>query len=186
MIRLALIAVLAAGTAVAQDFAEGSEARNWGLFAEQKARFTAVVSDPLCVFTGDCAPDCGGGSRQVVLIRQADDAMVFPLKNAQSAFNGAVADIAPFCGQTVEVDGLLIEDPEIGATNVYLVQRIRPEGGDWQPANIWTHDWAARTPGAEGEGPWFRRDPRVLQQIEEEGYLGLGEAADQAFFKDWF
>lgn len=191
MIRLAAVAAAALACvssvpAMAQDFSEGSEAREWGLYAEQKALFTAVVSDPLCELAGDCADDCGGGARQLVLVRQADDAMVFPLKNAQSAFNGAVADLAPFCGQTVDVDGLLIDDPEIGATNVYLVQRIRPEGGEWQKANIWTDDWAAKNPGADGKGPWFRRDPRVLQQIEEEGYLGLGEETDKAFIADWF
>jgi hypothetical protein len=187
MTRLALAAAaLLALPAEAQNFSEGSEATEWGLFAEQKARFVATVSDPLCELAGDCAPDCGGGARQVVLVREADGAMVFPLKNAQSAFNGAVADVAPFCGQLVEVDGLLLEDPEIGATNVYLVQRIRPEGGEWQAATTWTDDWATRNPGAEGPGPWFRRDPRVLEQIEEEGYLGLGAEVDEAFIADWF
>lgn len=186
MIRLAVALSLLAVPAMAQDFSEGSEAREWGLYAEQKARFTAIVSDPLCELAGDCAADCGGGARQVVLVREADDAMVFPLKNAQSAFNGAVADLQPFCAQSVEVDGLLIDDPEIGATNVYLVQRIRPEGGEWQPANTWTDDWAAKNPGHEGPGPWFRRDPRVLEQIEAEGYLGLGPEVDEAFIADWF
>lgn len=172
--------------ATAQDFSEGSEAREWGLYAEQKALFTATVTDPLCVLTGDCADNCGAGNRQVVLVREADDVMIFPLKNAQSAFNGAVADLAPFCGQTVDVDGLLIDDPEIGAMSVYMVQRIRPEGGEWQRANTWTDDWAANNPDASGDGPWFRRDPRVRQQIEEEGYLGLGKEVDKAFIADWF
>ncbi len=172
--------------ATAQDFSEGSEAREWGLYAEQKALFTATVTDPLCVLAGDCADNCGAGNRQVVLVREADDVMIFPLKNAQSAFNGAVADLAPFCGQTVDVDGLLIDDPEIGAMSVYMVQRIRPEGGDWQRANTWTDDWAAKNPDASGDGPWFRRDPRVRQQIEEEGYLGLGKEVDKAFIADWF
>ncbi|MEM7644756.1 MAG: hypothetical protein AAF366_19875 [Pseudomonadota bacterium] len=186
MIRFALIAALVAAPAVAQDFSEGSEAREWGLFAEQKARFTATVSDPLCELAGDCAADCGGGTRQVVLIREADDVMLFPMKNAQTSFNGAVADLAPFCGQTVEVDGLVLDDPEIGAVNVYLVQRIRPDGGEWQRANTWTDNWAEKNPGREGPGPWFRRDPRVLERIEEEGYLGLGEEVDKAFIADWF
>lgn len=187
MIRLASILALALATPVAaQDFSEGSEARSWNLFGEQKALFTAKVSDPLCELTGDCADDCGGGDRQLVLVREADDVMVFPLKNGQPAFNGAAADLALFCNQTVDVDGLMIVDEEIGAQNVYLVQRIRPEGGDWQRANVWTKDWAARHPGAEGPGPWFRRDPRVLREIEKEGYLGLGEEVDEAFIADWF
>lgn len=186
MIRILIALLLTTTAAMAQDFSEGSEAREWGLYAEAPARFAATVADPLCELTGDCTEACGEGTRQLVLIREADDAMIFPLKNAQSAFNGAVADLAPFCGQAVEVDGLLIDDPEIGATNVYLVQRIRPEGGEWQAANTWTDDWAAKNPDATGDGPWFRRDPRVLREIEAEGYLGLGPEADAAFIEDWF
>ncbi|WGH77736.1 hypothetical protein [Jannaschia ovalis] len=182
----ALAAIALALPAAAQDFSEGSEAREWGLYAETPARFTAEVIDPLCELTGDCTEACGGGARQVVLRRLADDAWVFPLKNGQPAFNGAVADVQPYCGQTVEVDGLLIDDPEIGATSVYLVQRIRPEGGEWRRANLWTDDWAAKHPEAAGDGPWFRRDPRVLSEIEREGYLGLGAEADAAFIADWF
>ena len=187
-IRVAAIAALAALPTAAQDFSEGSEAREWGLFAEQKARFTATVTDPLCELAGDCAPDCGGGARQVALVREADGVMVLPLKNAQTAFNGAVTDLLPFCGQAVEVDGLLITDEEIGARNVYLVQRIRPEGGEWRRANTWTDAWAERNPGADGPGPWFRRDPRVLAEIEEEGWLGYGadSAVEEAFLEDWF
>ncbi|MEM8822989.1 MAG: hypothetical protein AAGF30_05200 [Pseudomonadota bacterium] len=186
MIRFALIAALVAAPAVAQDFSEGSEARNWGLYGEQTARFTATVSDPLCELTGDCAADCGAGARQLVLLREADGVMIFPMKNGQTSFNGAVADLAPFCGQLIEVDGLMISEPELGAVNVYQVQRIRLPDGEWQRANTWTDDWAARNPGSEGPGPWFRRDPRVLEEIEREGYLGLGEEADAAFIADWF
>ena len=179
-------ALLAAPAAAQQDFSEGSEARSWNLFAEAPARFAATVSDPLCELAGDCADDCGGGTRQLVLVREADGVMVFPLKNGQPAFTGAVAELVPFCRQAVEVDGLMLDDPEIGAQNVYLVQRIRPEGGEWIRANRWTRQWAEENPDAAGDGPWFRRDPRILREIEEEGYLGLGEAVDQAFFEDWF
>ena len=72
--------------------------------------------------------------------------------------------------------------------NVYLVQRIRlrEDGAEWVAANQWTEDWAENHPDAAGEGPWFRRDPRVLSRIEEEGYLGLGQEVDEAFIADWF
>lgn len=186
MIRIALAAALMATPAAAQDFSEGSEAKTWNLYAEVPARFTAIVTDPICELTGECAADCGGGARQVALLREADGVMVLPLKNNQPAFTGAAVELAPFCGQVVEVDGLLIDDPEIGATNVYLVQRIRPDGGDWIKAGNWTEDWAARHPEAEGKGPWFRRDPRILSEIEREGYLGLGPEVDAAFIEDWF
>ncbi|MBM2577330.1 hypothetical protein JQC91_13555 [Jannaschia sp. Os4] len=189
MIRYLLPLALAAAPALAQDFSEGSEAREWGLFGESKARFAATVTDPLCALSGDCADNCGGGDRQLALVREEDDVMVLVLKNAQSAFNGAVTDLLPFCGQAVEVDGLLITDEEIGARNVYLIQRIRAQGDEeWTRANKWTDAWAERNPGAEGSGPWFRRDPRVQAEIAEEGWLGFGadSPVEEAFLEDWF
>ncbi|MEL6586420.1 MAG: hypothetical protein AAFY65_10225 [Pseudomonadota bacterium] len=193
MIRpmLAALCLICAGPAVAQDFSEGSEARTWNLFAEEPARFTATVTDPLCELSGQCAENCGNGTRQLVLLREADGVMVFPLKNGQPAFTGAVNELAPFCGQSIEVDGLMLNDPEIGAQNVYLIQRLKPEGEEWRRANQWTKDWAAENPGAtrpngSEKGPWFRRDARIQAIIDEQGYLGLGPEVDQAFFEEWF
>ena len=186
MTRLLTALILCASPLAAQDFSEGSDARPWNLYAEQPARFEATVVDPLCLFTGDCPDNCGDGARQLALLRSADDALVFPLKNNQPIFTGAANDLAPFCGKAVEVDGLLIEDPDLGATNVYQLQKIRETGAaDWTTANRWTKDWAARHPDAEGKGPWFRRDPRVLAEIGREGYLGLGVEEEQGFLREW-
>ncbi|MBD3625793.1 MAG: hypothetical protein HUJ24_10565 [Rhodobacteraceae bacterium] len=184
---LALALSVMAVPVAAQDFSEGSEAKEWGLYGESKARFAATVVDPLCELAGDCPDNCGDGRRQLALLREADDVMVLPLKNGQPVFSGAANELAPFCGQAVEVDGLLITDEELGAQNVYLVQKIRAAGAeDWTAANQWTKDWAAANPDAAGEGPWFRRDPRVLAEIEKEGWLGLGAEADAAFLEEWF
>ena len=130
MIRLPLIATLgmAAGMAAAQDFSEGSEARSWNLYAEVPAKFDARVVDVLCEFSGDCPEDCGVGARQLGLLRAADDVLVYPLKNNQPIFTGAATDLAPYCGQDVTVDGLMIEDPDLGAQSVYLLQTIAPDG----------------------------------------------------------
>ncbi|MEO0945142.1 MAG: hypothetical protein AAFY06_09915 [Pseudomonadota bacterium] len=173
---LALIAAVAAAPAVAQDFSEGSQAKPWKLFAEQPARFEAKVVDILCEVTGNCADNCGDGNRQLGLVRAVDNVLVYPNKNSQTSFNGASADLLPYCGQDVEVDGLILEDPELGATNVYLVQFIRAlDEPEFTKANQWTKAWAERNPEvAEGKGPWFRRDPRVKAAIEAEGYFGLG------------
>ncbi|MEL6522636.1 MAG: hypothetical protein AAFQ66_16840 [Pseudomonadota bacterium] len=181
-----LAACLMAVPAAAQDFSENSEAKSWNLYAEVPARFEATVVDPLCLFSGECADDCGGGGRQLALLRTADDVLVFPLKNNQPAFTGAANELQPFCGQAVEVDGLMIDDPDIGAMNVYLVQKIRAVGAEeWVTANKWTKDWAAANPDAGGKGPWFRRDPRILAEIEKEGYLGLGTEVDKPFIEEW-
>lgn len=181
---IAALALLASPLA-AQDFSEGSEARSWNLYAEIPARFDAKVVDILCELTGDCPANCGDGRRQLGLIRAADNVLVFPNKNSQPAFTGAALELLPFCGQDVEVDGLMIEDPDLGATNVYLVQKIRNAGAEkWVKANTWTKKWAAKHPEAKGKGPWFRRDPRVKAAIEADGHLGLGVEAEALFIKE--
>ncbi len=182
-----MIAALAALPAAAQDFSAGSEAAEWGLAGEEKARFEARVADPLCELTGDCPAECGGGRRQLALIRAADGAMVLPVKNGQPLFTGAATDLQPFCGMDVEVDGLLVGDTEAIGAKLYQVQRIRPVGGEWAKAERWTEEWARANPGpAKAEGPWFRKDPRVNAKLAEGGWLGLGAEAEAAFMKDWF
>jgi hypothetical protein len=188
MKRIALLLCLIASPLVAQEeFSEGSEAKSWNLYAEYPARFEAQVVDILCLLTKDCPDNCGDGKRQLGLLRAADDALVFPNKNSQAAFTGAAIELLPYCGKMVEVDGLLIDDPDLGAKNIYLVQKIRNVGdAEWVKGNKWTKDWAKKHPKAKGKGPWFRRDPRVNAAIAETGYLGLGPETDETFIKEWF
>jgi len=180
-------ALFALSPALAQDFSAGSTAKSWNLFAEQPALFEAKVVDILCEITGDCPSDCGDGNRQLGLVRAVDGVLVFPNKNAQPAFTGAAAELLPFCGMDVEVDGLLLADADLGARNIYLVQKIRKLGDtDWTDANRWTKVWAEKYPEAAGKGPWFRRDPRVNAEIAEEGYFGLGADKDAAIKAEVF
>ncbi|UWQ99308.1 hypothetical protein K3729_00460 [Rhodobacteraceae bacterium S2214] len=179
---LALNMFLAA-PALAQDvnFEEGSEARSWNLYAEYPARFEATVVDLLCEVAGQCTDNCGDGRRQLGLLRSVDGVLVYPNKNSQTVFSGATVELLPYCGQDVEVDGLELYDEDLGAVNIYLVQKIRRVGEDeWVTANNWTKNWAEENPDAAGRGPWFRRDPRVLSEIAAEGYFGLGIAEDEA------
>ncbi len=186
--RAALAAILlTASSATAADFSEGSQAKEWGLLGEELAVFDAKVVDVLCELTGDCPENCGDGKRQLGLVRKADNALVLPLKNGQAAFSGAATDLAPYCGQTIGVDGVLVGDEDQTAVKYYMVQLIRPEGAsEWVKANQWTKEWAKRNPDAAGKGPWFRRDPRILAMIEKEGYLGIGLEADKAFIEYLF
>lgn len=192
MIRLALFAAVLASPVAAQDFSAGSTADEWGLYAEQKATFEARVVDPLCELAGDCPADCGAGRRQLALVRSADGVMVLPLKNSQPLFTGAAVELAPFCGQTVQVDGLLLADPDIGLANVYQVQKIRPAGSaEWVRGNRWTKDWAARNPAGAAAAeaakePWYLHDPRIAADIAANGYFGLGLEADAAALKELF
>ncbi|MEL6234290.1 MAG: hypothetical protein AAFR46_07765 [Pseudomonadota bacterium] len=184
----ALFAAVLATPGLAQDFAEGSNANSWGLFGEEKARFTAQVVDVICELSGDCPADCGGGDRQLALLRDADQALVLPLKNGQPVFSGAAADLLPYCNKAVEVDGLLVGDPDDTPVKFYQVQLIRETGAEeWAKANLFTRAWAEEFPDAAAEkGPWFRKDPRVSALIGERGYLGLGLEVDEAFIEDWF
>ena len=186
MMRILALLALAASPLAAQDFSANSEARSWKLYAEVPARFEAKVVDLICELTGDCPADCGAGKRQMGLLRTVDNVMVLPMKNSQPAFTGAAVELQPFCGQTVEVDGLMIDDEYVGAKNVYLVQRIKADGADWIKANKWTKKWAAEHPEAKGKGPWFRRDPRVNAIIASEGHLGLGLEVDKAYIEENF
>ena len=88
----------------------------------------------------------GAGKRQMGLVRTVDDVMVLAIKNAQAAFSGAAVDMALYCNQIVEVDGLMIDNPDLGARNIYMVQKVRVAGGDWTKANKFTKIWASETP----------------------------------------
>ena len=80
-----------------------------------------------------------------------------------------------------------MEDEELNAKSLYMVQKIRLVGDEkWTKANRKTKDWAKANPEAKGKGPWFRRDPRVKEEIAREGYLGLGLEADKTFIEEWF
>ena len=186
MKKLSFTLALIASPLAAQDYSEGSTARSWNLYAEVPARFEAKVVDVLCELTGDCAANCGDGARQLALVRTDDDVMVFPLKNSQAAFTGAAEELLPFCNQTIEVDGLMIEDDYFPVQNIYLVQSIRHGDADWIKANTWTKKWSAANPEAAGKGPWFRRDLRIKEVIEREGYLGLGQETDDAYAEENF
>ena len=178
---LATALTLIAAPLAAQDFSEGSEARSWNLYAEQPALFDAKVVDVMCELTGDCPANCGDGERQLGLLRAADGVLTMVTKNNQPAFTGGVVDLLPYCGQDVTVDGLMINDEDFPVNNIYLVQRIKAGDADWAKASQWTKVWAAENPEAKGKGPWFRRDPRILAEIEQKGYLGLGLETDAEF-----
>jgi hypothetical protein len=184
--RIALLALLAT-PALAQDFSAGSQAKSWDLYAEKPALFEATVVDPLCDLTGDCPANCSDGKRQLALLRSADQVMVLPLKNSQPVFSGAANELQPYCGKVVEVDGLMLVDPDVPLDNVFQIQLIREKGTtEWVKANRWTQDWQAANPGLTGKEPWFRRDPRVNAEIARDGYFGLGLEIDAAAIKALF
>lgn len=183
----ALAALIALPVMAEGEFSDGSEASGWnGLQGREPATFTARVVDVLCELTGDCPEDCGNGARQMGLVREADGVLVLAAKNLQTSFNGATFDLYPYCGQTVTVDGLLVGNPALTATKFYQVHTIQRQGVEAKARAVrWTRVWARRNPDvAEGQGPWFRRDPAVAAAIEANGWLGLGAEVDAQFIEE--
>jgi hypothetical protein len=180
-------ALLAAPALAEGEFAEGSQVSGWdNLQGRENATFRAKVVDVVCALTGDCPQDCGGGARQMALLRAADGVLVLAAKNAEPLFTGATVDLAPYCGQTVTVDGLLVGDPKLTETKVYQVFLIQRDGHDARArAERWSRVWKrANKEGAKSGGEWFRHDPAVRRAIEANGYLGLGPEADRAFIEE--
>ena len=187
MTWLAAACLLTASTSAmqAQDVSKGSNANELGLTGEAKAMFSGKVVDILCELSGDCPPNCGGGNRNMGIVRAADNKLIVVAKNAQFEFNGPVDDLLPYCNKTVDVDGLLLSDDPGFDAKVFMAQFIRLSGEkEWKKADLWTEAWEKRNPKVTGEGPWFRRDPRVIKQIDKSGYFGLGHEVDEQWRKE--
>lgn len=183
---VSLALALTTSLAYGEDFSKGSKAKEFGLNEAVQSTFSAKVVDLLCEVAGDCTDNCGNGNRQLGLVRDADNRLISVLKNAQFQFNGPAEDLLLFCNQKVDVDGIMIGDAEDHNTQFYMVQFIKKHGAaEWGKANKWTKKWKERNPEvAEGKGPWFRRDPRVVKQVVANGHFGLGKEADVKYAKE--
>ena len=145
MLKLLSGAILAVGLGATTAQAADS----WGIEHEEKVRFQGTVVDILCELTGDCPADCGAGTRQLGVLRD-DDSLMLATKNFDP-FAGATHDLIGFCGQRVEVDGLLIKDPLATLLAVQFV-RAAPDG-KWSRAVKFTKDWGAAHRPRHGLGP---------------------------------
>lgn len=139
----------------------------WGINGEEKARIQVKVVDILCELTGDCPPNCGDGRRQFGLL-QDDGTLLLAIKN-NDPFAGTASDLAPFCGQRIEADGLMIKNERM---NMFVLQfkRTLPDG-EWSRANWFTKDWSERN-GMPADR-WFDDDPTIQAELKANGILGL-------------
>lgn len=158
-------------------------AQSWGLIGEEEARFEAKVVDVLCELTGNCPADCGGGERQLGLLKD-DGTLIMPLKN-QVIFAGASAELLPYCGERVVADGLFANNR---GHRIFALQFVRKApDGDWNRANRFQKVWAEEhgvAADSEEAKKWFRHDPRIERLIERDGKLGLGPEADREFLSE--
>jgi len=158
-IAAAALAVLAASPAArAADL--------WGIEGEKAVVLKGKVVDLLCEIGGTCAPDCGAGRHQLGLVD--GNGRLYPAAKGNTLFAGAVADLAPYCGQEVEVDGLVIESPRM---HLLFVQKLKAPGdAEFRPAEAFGKAWEA----AHGKADeWFRADPAVKEVIAADGVFGI-------------
>ena len=154
------LAALLATTTLARA-GEGVGAAN-----ETVVSFEAKVVDLACQLGATCPSDCGGGKRQLGLLTK-DGKLRAAVKSA-TIFAGPVDDLLPFCGKSVTVDGVLVENPKL---TLYFVQGIREgSSGDFAATDAFEKRWvAANGPSEE----WFRNDPKVKEIIAKDGVLGI-------------
>jgi hypothetical protein len=168
MARLLLVTVL-----LLAFWPPAQAAEEWGIPGEKVDRFEARVVDILCELTGNCPKSCGGGTRQLGLLKD-DGTLVLAIKN-NFPFTGAARDLVDFCGRRIVADGLMIENRGTRFFNLQFV-RLAPDG-EWRRANRWIDHWAAEqgvATDSETAEQWFRNDPTVEAiQAREGGKLGL-------------
>lgn len=172
--RYAIAALAGLALVAAPHGARAAEA--WGIEHEKEVKLTGKVVDLLCALrtatdpkaadAKDCPPDCGGGRRQLGLLTGAGK--LHPAVKANADFAGATVDLAPYCGRTVEVDGLLIANP---AATLLMVQALRTDPkAAFVKADRFLADWARQNGKAE---EWFRADPKVKAAIAADGVFGI-------------
>lgn len=134
---------------------------------ETVVSFEAKVVDLACELgAGPCPPDCGGGKRQLGLL--ARDGKLRPAVKAATIFAAPEFDLLPYCGKTIFVDGLLVENPKL---TLYYVQGIRSgDKGDFAATDAFEKRWVAVNGPSE---EWFRNDPKVKEIIGKDGVLGI-------------
>jgi len=171
-----LITALFAALFVAACATPVGEVANWPITNAEKSELTGEVVSVLCELGGNCDDNCGGGTQQLA-IKTADLGTVLVSKNINN-YSGAQDELSPFCGQTLNVNGLFTEHQGI---RFFQVHNLRTPGGDWQRANRYLQAWAERS-GKAPANRWYNQDERVKEILQRDGRLGLGPEADKDFF----
>jgi len=152
------------------------EIASWPVTNAERSELTGEVVSVLCELGGNCDDSCGGGTQQLA-IKTAELGTVLVAKNLNN-YSGAQDELSPFCGQTINVNGLFTEHQGI---RFFQVQNLRAPGGDWQRATRYLEAWGERS-GKAPSNTWYKQDERVKEILERDGRLGLGPEADKDFF----
>lgn len=133
---------------------------------EKPLETSGTIVDLVCELTGACPADCGAGKRQLGV--RLPDGSLLPIAKGITIFANAIDSILPYCGKTLILDGLLIDNPQM---RIYQAQRIRENAGDkWRMTDDFDTLFQAKN-GRTDE--WFRQDRRVAAEIANSGVLGV-------------
>jgi hypothetical protein len=147
-------------------YAPALAADEYGIANEKVVQIDVTVVDIVCTLTGNCPANCGGGKRQLGLMT-TDSKLRLPVKG-QTLFANAIPDLLPYCGKSVQIDGLLIENP---AMTIVHVQNMRESADQkWKPTEAFEAQWIAKNGKAE---EWQRADPLVKDVIAANGVFGI-------------
>ena len=137
-----------------------------GVDNEKVVAMEAKVVDLTCEVAKICPAGCGAGQHQLGLLTA--DGKLLPAVKSATLFAAPVLDLLPYCGKTVAVDGLLVENP---AMTIYFVQGIRDKAVEaYAPTDAFEKRWVtANGPSEE----WFRNDPVVKKIIAADGITGI-------------
>ncbi len=151
----------------------------WPITNAEKSGLTGQVVDVLCELNGNCADNCGEGTRQLGIKTEAGGT-VLVAKNL-SNYSGAAEELWNYCGEVVEVNGLFTEHQGV---RFFQAQNVRAPDGQWQKATRFLDVWTERTgkPASLAKN-WQYHDEVVNEIIERDGRLGLGPEADQDYFE---
>lgn len=154
------------------------EVQKWGISGAEVGELSGEVVDVLCEVSGNCADQCGAGTRQLGI--KTEQGMVLIAKDL-NLYTGAAEELWPLCNQPLVVNGQFTESLN---TRFFQIQNVRKPDGPWMRTTKFLETWAA----ANGESlavakDWYRHDKRVNTIIEKDGRLGLGQEADKAYFK---
>jgi len=149
------------------------EVQRWGISGVEVAELNGEVVDVLCELSGNCAEQCGAGSRQLGM--KTDEGIVLIAKDL-NIYTGGAEDLWPFCSQQLVING---QFTETGSMRVFQVQNVREPGGPWMRTTRFLETWAEKNgQPLSSANRWYRQDPRVKTILERDGRLGLGPDAD--------
>ena len=170
-----LLLVSAALTACATP---DGEVQKWGITGAEVGELSGEVVDVLCEVSGNCADQCGGGTRQLGIKTKQGTVLIAKDLNF---YSGGAEELWPFCNQQLVVNGQFTESLN---TRFFQIQNVRKPNGPWMKTTRFLETWAT-TNGASltAANDWYRDDKRVNAILEKDGRLGLGPEADSEYFK---